>query len=137
MLLRFGRVMMATSTAAVATVLASAGIASAGTVSLWHMDETSGTTMVDSVGGNDGTLHNITLGQPGFLGRAYSFNGSNSVVTGPTAGGLNAGASPFWFGARIKFANRPSAAVVDYDLMRKGLSSASGGFWKIEVFPSG
>jgi hypothetical protein len=137
MLLRSARTLLATSTAAVAALLACAGIASAGTVSLWHMDETAGATMVDSVGGNDGTLHNIALGQPGFLNGAYGFNGSNSVVTGPTAGGLNAGASPFWFGARIKFANRPSAAVVDYDLMRKGLSSASGGFWKIEVFPSG
>jgi hypothetical protein len=131
-----GRAVLATSAAA-AALLTCAGIASAGTVSQWNMDETSGSTMVDSVGGNDGTLHNVSLGQPGFLGKAYSFNGSDSVVTGPTGGGLNAGASPFWYGAHIKFADRPSAAVVDYDLMRKGLSGASGGFWKIEVFPSG
>ena len=137
MLLRSGRVLIAANTAAVAALLLSAGIASAGTVSLWHMDETSGSTMVDSVGSNDGTLHDIALGQPGFLGKAYGFNGSSSLVTGPAGGGLNAGSSPFWYGARVRFPNSPSAAVVDYDLMRKGLSSATGGFWKIEVFRSG
>ena len=34
-----------------------------GLVALWHMDETSGTTMHDAVGGHTGTLHSVTLGR--------------------------------------------------------------------------
>src|SRR5437764_1462668 len=55
-----------------------------GTVALWHMDETSGTVMSDSVGGHTGTLHSVQLGQPGFLGTAFGFSGG--YVSVPSAG---------------------------------------------------
>lgn len=58
--------------------------ASTGTVALWHMDETSGTTMFDSVGTHNGTLHSVQLGQTGFSGRSYGFNGSSSYVAVPS-----------------------------------------------------
>ena len=46
--------------AATFSLTAGAAPASAAKVALWHMNETSGTWMVDSVGRNDGTLHNVT-----------------------------------------------------------------------------
>ena len=60
--------------------LAPGGMASASTVAaLWHMDETSGTTMADSSGhGNNGTLHNVTLGAAGKYGKSYTFGGSKA-----------------------------------------------------------
>ena len=42
------------------------------TVARWHMDETSGSTMRDSVGSNNGTLHSVTLGRTGWSVNAWS-----------------------------------------------------------------
>jgi Concanavalin A-like lectin/glucanases superfamily len=101
------------------------------------MDEPSGSTMVDGVGGNNGTLHDVQLGQPGASGLAYGFNGSTSVVTVPNSASLNPGTSPFWMSAQVKFTGTPTAAIGgDYDLMRKGLSGTTGGFYKMELLPS-
>jgi hypothetical protein len=122
--------------AACSAVLAVPGVASAATVSLWQMDETSGSTMVDSVGANDGTLKNVMLGQPGFSGLAYGFNGKSSVVTVSSSSSLNPGSSPFWMTVHVKFTGVPTAAIGgDYDVIRKGLSGTSGGFYKMELMP--
>jgi hypothetical protein len=93
--------------------------------------------MRDSVGSNNGTLHNVALGQPGFSGSAYAFNGSSSVVTVPSSSNLNPGTSPFWMSVKVKFTGTPTAAIGgDYDLMRKGLSGTAGGFYKMELLPT-
>src|SRR5690242_16468880 len=77
--------------------LASGGVASASTVAaLWHMDETSGATMTDASGnGNNGTLHNVTLGAAGKYGKSYTFGGSKakSYVEVPNSGSLNPGSA--------------------------------------------
>jgi hypothetical protein len=123
---------------ACAVALAGPSIASAATVSSWHMDETSGSTMHDSVGSNDGTLHNVVPGQAGFSGFGYRFNGSSSVVTAPSRSNLNPGSSPFWMSVYVNFTGTPTAAIGgDYDLIRKGLSSTSGGYYKLELLPTG
>jgi hypothetical protein len=101
-------------------------------VSLWHMDETSGSKMVDSVGDNDGTLKNVTLNQPGLVNRAYSFNGTSSMVTVPDNASLDPGASDFSFTASVKFSQVPQS---DYDIVRKGLSTDTGGDYKMEILP--
>src|SRR5215211_9209399 len=75
--------------------LVSAPAASAATVSLWHMDETSGTTIADSIGANTGRLRNVSLGQPGVLGTGYGFSGTRSIVTIPSSASLNPGAADF------------------------------------------
>src|SRR5207245_951252 len=49
-----------------------------GLAALWHMDETSGTVMYDAVGNHTGTLHSVAVGQSGYLGTAFGFNGSSS-----------------------------------------------------------
>jgi len=49
-----------------------------GLVSYYKLDETSGTTAVDSVGTKNGTIGgSITLGATGIIGTAYNFNGGN------------------------------------------------------------
>jgi hypothetical protein len=113
--------------------LALPAAAEGATVSLWHMDETSGTTMHDAVGANNGTLTNVGLGARGALGHAYGFNGSSSIATVPSAASLNPGPSDFTASIRVLALAEPSVTVGDYDLIRKGLSSTSGGEWKIEV----
>ena len=52
-----------------------------GLVALWHMDETTGTTMFDSVGAHNGTLHSTQTGQAscGFEGTG----GYAELVAGP------------------------------------------------------
>ena len=112
--------------------------AGAGTVvSLWHMDELLGSTMNDSVGSNNGSLKNVALGVPGFLNTAFGFNGSSSVATVPSSSSLNPGPSDFSFTVHVRFSTVPSSSVGDYDLLRKGLSSTSGGDYKIEILRSG
>ena len=58
----------------------------AATVSWWQMDETSGSTMHDSVGTNDGSLHSVLVGQAGFAG-LYKLLGREvvpvAVLSGP------------------------------------------------------
>src|SRR5439155_12704584 len=116
--------------AAALTVAFSAHAASAATVALWHMDETSGSTMRDSVGANNGTLKNVALGKSGFLHSAYGFNGSSSIVTVPSSSALNPGSADFSFLVHVKFSKLPPT---DYDLLRKGLSSTAGGDYKLEI----
>ena len=119
---------------ALTTALVAASPASAATVSLWHMNETSGTTMVDSVGGNNGTLRNVALGAPGFAGTAYSFPGRNSIVEVPSRAGLNPGSASFSVTVHI----RTSVVTRDdsADVIRKGLSTNSATLWKMELRPS-
>jgi Concanavalin A-like lectin/glucanases superfamily len=119
---------------AVVAALAAAPLAAAATVSLWHMNETAGTTMVDSVGANNGTLQHVALGQPGVQGTAYGFPGRPGIVTIPSSPGLNPGASTFRATVHI----RTSTVTTDdsADVMRKGVSTSSATFWKMELRPN-
>jgi hypothetical protein len=119
-------------------LLTGPALASAATVSFWHMDETSGTVMHDAVGANNGKLTGaIALGQPGFAGLAYGFHNHAPAITVADKPSLNPGAGAFWTSAHIKFTAVPTANDgQDFDLIRKGLSSTPGGFWKMEVLPS-
>jgi hypothetical protein len=120
-----------------AAALAAPAVASA---SVWHLDEKTGRTANDSAGANKGTLtSSVRLGQlPAFSGTAYGFNGSSSRVTVPATNTLNySPASPqFTFTAHVNFTQVPSAAVGDYDLLRKGFSATSGGYYKLEIYPA-
>src|SRR5437762_6317567 len=68
----------ATATSAATAVVQQSGGTTPGQVALWHMDETSGGVMYDSVGSHNGTLFNVQSGLTGFTGFAYGFNGSSS-----------------------------------------------------------
>jgi hypothetical protein len=101
-------------------------------VAIWNMDETSGRAMVDSAKDHDGIATNVTFNQPGWQGRAYSFNGVNSVVAVAHAADLNPGGANFAFSARVKFTHLPPPET--WDVVRKGVSTSSGGYWKLELF---
>ncbi len=106
-------------------------------VALWHMDETSGTTMADAAGSHTGTLSHITLGQPGFLNKAYGFNGSSSYVSVPSASDLNPGSANVSVTIHVNTTATPPAPPADWDLIRKGLYTTAGGEMKLELQQSG
>jgi hypothetical protein len=98
---------------------------------IWHMDEASGSVMHDSSGhGNDGANKNIQLGVPGSAGSGYRFNGTSSRVIVPSSASLNPGSADI--AITVHFATTALPAD-DYDLIRKGLQTTSGGDYKIEI----
>ena len=107
-------------------------LAAPSSAAIWHMDETSGSSMRDASGQNNiGTLKHITLGVPGLNGsRGYGFDGKSSVILVPNSASLNAGTADLVVAVHVAFTKVPAD---DYDLIRKGLSSTSGGDWKIEI----
>jgi len=94
------------------------------------MAETSGTTMTDSSGnGNDGTTHNVTM--TGANG--YKFDpASRSKVVVPNSPTLNPGASTFSYRVKVQSSHAPASGT-DYDLLRKGIGTTTGGEYKIEI----
>jgi hypothetical protein len=112
--------------------------AATGTAALWKMNETSGTTMHDSASDgtqDNGTLRNVTVGQPGAHGRAYRFNGPElSYVSVPDSPDINPVDRSFTFSVMVQFTQNPSG---DYDLLRKGLSTTPGGDYKTEIAKTG
>ncbi|MBI3603924.1 MAG: fibronectin type III domain-containing protein [Nitrospirae bacterium] len=67
----------------------------------WKLDETSGTTALDSSGtspASPGTNSNATVNQPGQVGTAYSFNGTSAYVAIPNNAPLqlNSGTVEAW-----------------------------------------
>jgi hypothetical protein len=125
------------STVMAGIALVPGGVASASTVAaLWHMDETSGTTMTDSSGqGNNGTLHNVTLGAAGKYGKSYTFGGSKtkSYVEVPNSATLNPGSANITISFWLRTFSLPKSG--DFDLVRKGVSTAPE--YKIELLQSG
>ena len=106
-------------------------------VALWHMDETSGTTMFDSVGQSNGTLNSVTLGQPGFSGFAYGFDGASSYASAPSADSMNPGSANFSFTILLQTTGTPPPPPIDWDLIRKGDFTTAGGEYKMEFQQSG
>jgi hypothetical protein len=104
----------------------------------WAMDEAPGTgTMFDSGSpATDGNWINIQAGVPGTSGTAYRFDGTSRVSV-PDAASLDPGTDTFTVSAKVKFSTMPTDANGgDFDLIRKGLGSTSGGYWKIEAYPN-
>jgi hypothetical protein len=108
--------------------------ASAATVAVWHMDDTSGTVMTDSAGTNTGTLVNVQTGVPGHSGTAFRFDGTDSYASVPSTSALNPGTSPITFTAYVRYTTTPpSGSTTDYDVLRKGTASDSAQFYKLEI----
>ncbi len=106
------------------------------TVGTWHMNETSGSAMLDSSGIHLGKMHNVGLGQPGASssdGTDYKFNGHSSYVSIPSEDDLNAGDSDVHISLYLKTSTVPFKP--DYDLFRKG--QAPGPEYKVELQPNG
>lgn len=104
--------------------------AASATAAAWQMAETSGTTMTDSSGnGNDGVASHVKM--TGATG--YKFDPeSRSKVVVTSSSSLNPGTSPFSYTVKVQ-SSRPPAAGTDYDVLRKGIASTSGGEYKLEI----
>jgi hypothetical protein len=134
---RAASIALGTTTALVAMTAQSAG-AMAAPQGLWHFDEPTGSTAFDSSGAvNNGTLRGrVGMGVAGHAGTAFSFATAGSWVEVPTATSLNPGARDFSFSAWINITRAP-AKNVTYDIVRKGVTTTSGGEFKLEMVPGG
>src|SRR3954447_14354194 len=122
----------------VGVLVATAAPAQAATVvARWNMED-AGSTMADSTGrGHTGTLHGVAVRQPGQAGSGFGFSGRPSYVSVPSAGDLSPGTAAIRITLSVRFSVLPSSSVGDYDLLRKGLSSTSGGDYKLEILRGG
>jgi hypothetical protein len=95
------------------------------------MDNTFGTTMVDSSGNNNnGTTYDVVTS-----GVGYIFNGTSSKALVPTSASLNPGTSNFSYTVQVQVDIVPTAGT-DYDLLRKGTGVSTGGEYKVEIVNS-
>jgi hypothetical protein len=104
----------------------------------WSLDEDpgDGTMHDDGSPATNGSWMNIQAGVPGLSGTAYRFDGS-SRVTVPDSASLDPGSETFTATVHVKFTRMPTDANGgDYDVIRKGLGSTNGGYWKLEVYPN-
>ena len=116
-------------------VIAWPATAAGDTVGLWHMDESSGSTMNDSsTHNNDGKLEHVSFSPNGWSGRAYSFNGFNSLVVIPNHASLNPGTADIVLSAYINVTTKPTPAEFDYDIIRK---KGQGRIYKMEILYTG
>jgi hypothetical protein len=115
-------------------LLTAAPAGAATTVAKWHMDERSGGVMHDAVEDNDGSLHSVRLGQPGYWHHAYGFTGS-SWASVPSDRDLNPGGRNITITLRLRTTEAPPDP--DWDLIRKGEYTTSGGEYKMEFQPTG
>src|SRR3954462_6288242 len=119
-------------------VLLLAGPAQAATLVANYKMGGTGSTMTDSSGrGHTGTLHNVTVQQPGLDGMALGFLGKPSYITVPASADFTPGTGNYRVQLSVKFSSKPSASVGDYDLLRMGLGSTSGGDYKLEILGNG
>ena len=129
---RYARLLL-TAVAAAAPVLVLATPAQAATeVALWHMEDPS--VMTDASGNNNtGNPAGVTR-VTGTTGSGYHFDKTDGVTVKDSPS-LKPGTADFSVTVNVRFTTPPSATVGDYDLIRKGVSSTTGGEWKIEIFP--
>jgi hypothetical protein len=128
----------ALAAALIGALVATAAPAQAATVvARWTMED-GGTTMADVSGhGHTGTLHGVTVRQPGQNGFGFGFSRTPAYVSVPSSSAFSPGTQNIKVTASVRFSVRPSSAVGDYDLIRRGLSSTSGGDYKMEILGGG
>jgi hypothetical protein len=123
----FRHLLIGSAVTATLVGFASPASAAAVTVANWQMATLP--TLVDSAGGdNNGTTHDVTLN-----GGYYSFNGTSSYATAPDKGNLDPGTATVKVTARVSITKLPRSAWDNFDVVRKGTSPTSGGYYKIEI----
>lgn len=100
-------------------------------VAIWDMHDP--TSMADSSGNNNNSTAMAGISAvAGSSGQGYHF-ASNGSVTVRNSDSLNPGTEDFTITMHVNFGVAPAAGL-DYDLIRKGLSTTTGGEWKMEIF---
>lgn len=99
-------------------------------ISYWQLDETAGTTVMDSNNGNDGTLVSGPIWTPGIVDGALQFDGGNSVNI-PHNSNLNFATAPFALEAWIKYEGPTDGSVEFPTIMSKrpAGTNPNGGFF--------
>jgi hypothetical protein len=100
------------------------------------MDETSGTTMIDSSRhGHHGVLSGVALAQPAQpgYGFSYGFNGKSSKATVRESDALDPRNSNFEIRLAIKVPPTGTGATPSENVLQKGKSTTPGGHYKIEI----
>lgn len=99
-------------------------------ISYWQLDETAGTTVMDSNNGNDGTLVGGPIWTPGIVDGALQFDGGNSVNI-PHNSNLNFATAPFALEAWIKYEGPTDGSVEFPTIMSKrpAGTNPNGGFF--------
>jgi hypothetical protein len=121
------RVWSVACTLALVTIMASPAHAS--TSVTWHMD--------DSSGASDPSGHTLSLTNVDTSSNDYwTFDGDGLATTASDDDAFDPGTSSFTVSVHVRSSTMPSSSVGDYDLARKGLSSTSGGYWKLEMIPN-
>jgi Concanavalin A-like lectin/glucanases superfamily len=119
----------AAATAAMAVAVASPAQAAPTVRALWNMTAVPAMTDSSTDGvNNSGTTSNITMSPDGF----YTFNGTNSIASAPHKANLNPGTAPITVEAGINATRAPEAGNT-FDILRKGTSTTTGGYYKIEL----
>src|SRR5262245_38187236 len=100
-----------------------------GAVTLWRLNETSGTTAVDMIGGNNGTISGgVTLGQAGALSdgdKAFQYNGTSSAkVIVPTGAYQTFGTGPVTLECWVKLLG--AAAAYSFVDAHNSVSASAG-----------
>ena len=90
--------------------------------------------MVDSANGINGTLANVGLGAPGDLQPGLLVQRVQLAVTVPHNGYHDVPANTT-SRSRPTSASRP--ALQHHDMIRKGTTDSSGGYWKMEIYKTG
>jgi hypothetical protein len=90
--------------------------------SLWEFDELTGTTALDSYGGNNLTLNGVTVNQIGKFNKAFSFDGNDTAMSDIT--GISA--FPFTLSAWIKATPTGSAQSI-INIANKNSNAAACG----------
>jgi hypothetical protein len=123
------QLVIAMAATATLVVLATPANAALSVRALWNMDQLP--TMIDSAGGdNNGTTRNITLSSG-----AYKFNGTSSLATSPDKSNLDPGTTAIRLTARISLTKAPATGQT-FDVVRKGYTTTSGGYYKLELMRS-
>lgn len=110
-------------------VVAGTGVSAAAAPlgALWNLNEVESGTAYDSSGnGNNGANYNVVG-----TGSGYVFNGYTSRVIVPDDASLDPGTADFSYS--VTFTTSVPAANTDYDLLRKGIASTTGGEYKVEI----
>jgi hypothetical protein len=106
----------------------SAALTGGTVVGQWNMDETTGTIMNDSSGnGNNGKLTDVLT-----TGSGYVFGGLTSKVVVPNSASLTLGSKDFSYTVQFQTDRIPPQGT-DYDLIRKGTGTSTGGEFKLEI----
>lgn len=118
----------AAAAAAMAVAVASPAQAAPTVRALWNMSSVP--TMVDEGAdsvANTGRTTGVTM-----VDGYYSFDGTSSIAKVPHKTNLNPGAADITLEARVDMATPPAAGET-YDILRKGVTTTVGGYYKIEL----